>query len=74
MEIRNGVQTGYNPGLGTEYEVQANRWKQRQQVYGDIDFKSNLFMIKSLFFSRFKKNHPDPVDIISYWNSISGFK
>ncbi|MBO5947697.1 hypothetical protein J6Q66_02545 [bacterium] len=44
MEIRNGVQTGYNPGLGTEYEVQANRWKQRQQVYGDIDFKSNLFM------------------------------
>ena len=34
----------YSTNLGTEYDVQAQRWKQRQQVFGDIDFKSNLFM------------------------------
>lgn len=28
----------------TEYDVQAARYKTRQRVFGDMDFKSNLFM------------------------------
>lgn len=39
-----GIQSGFNSNLGREYDIQNARWQQRQQVFGDIDFKSNLFM------------------------------
>lgn len=44
MNYLGGIQQGFNPNLGTTYDIQSARWNQRQQVFGDIDFKSNLFM------------------------------